>query len=130
MKKLSLFIVLIVAILCSCQHDTPPGYASPEIVTNSPPDDTVWVYHNGDTVHIDFDISDADELHEAFIWVNDSVDTLFSYDPYVHELPSFHVDTFWIVHGITGLTPGFVSAEAENHHDKITIINVPIMMLP
>jgi hypothetical protein len=121
MNKSLLFFVLIGAILCSC-HNTPiVEPAAPEI-TLVPPSDSI--FFSGDTLHIIGDLSDEDELHEAFICVRDTGDTMFAFDPYVHELPSYHVDTFWVVSG-TG--PANLSFEAENHHDKITVIDLPFL---
>jgi hypothetical protein len=127
MKKLSLVSVSIVTILCSCQHDPPPPVPPPVVVLNQP---ASGAYSNGDTIFINADLSDEEALHEAFVCIRDSVDTMFSFDPYVLELTSYNVDTFWVVNGISAFSPGFVSVTAENHHELITTINRQIALNP
>ncbi len=125
MKK-SIYILFAGAFLItSCAHDPEPEPASPEIDVTAP---SVVVFNNGDTIHMEATLRDEDELHEALVMVNSSTDTFFIYDPYVHELDSFVVDTFWVVNGITGDTPAFTTFNAENHHEKSTTINLSILL--
>jgi hypothetical protein len=128
MKK-SIYILFAGAFLItSCTHDPEPQHAAPEIDITNPSSGVV--YHNGDTIIMQAVLSDEDELHEALIMVNDTADTFFLYQPYVHELDSFVVDTFWVVSGVSGTLPAFTTFHAENHHEKETTINLSILLQP
>ena len=129
-KKLIPILLIGLPILFSCKHDPPVDPPPPVMNVITPLPDTVMQYQNGDTIHMVADLSDADALHEAFVYVRDSVDTFFTYEPYVHDLQSFHIDTFWVVSGMSLPSPGFVTFIAENHHEKVTQINRPMYLLP
>lgn len=129
MKKyiLVLTISVLVGFFSSCKHQPDPVPSAPVIIVNEPES---GLYNNGDTIFMQANLSDEDELHEAFICVRDTVDTMFSFSPTVHALSSYDVDTFWVVSGISVFTPGFVSYKAANHSDKESIINVAISLAP
>lgn len=127
--KNSIYILFAGAFLItSCQHE--PGHEpeAPEIDVTNPASSVA--YQNGDTIHMEATLRDEDELHEATVMINDPTDTFFFYQPYVHELDSFVVDTFWVVSGISGPTPAFATYHAENHHEKSTTINLSILLQP
>lgn len=119
----------IVTILISCKHQ-PIVYTDPTITVTNPVQ--FMIYNNGDTVQMDINLSDEDELKDAFVYLRSDSDTFFYNNPNVFELPSFTLDTFWIVNGITVSTAGsaFVTAIASNNHNGTTTINVPITLLP
>jgi hypothetical protein len=115
--------------IAGCAHD-PIIYKEPHVTVSM--DDTLHIYQNGDTIHMNITMEDDDELHEAFVYVITpaNTDTFFSFQPYVHELPSYSLDTFCLISGVTALQEGFVTVIATNHHDKLTEINVPITVFP
>jgi hypothetical protein len=127
MKKSILILSSLVIVLASCAHQ-PITHSEPVVDVLQPTASTI--YNNGDTIHIEMTLSDEDELHEAFIYVRSDIDTFFNYEPVVHELPSFNVDTFWVVSGMTTGVSAFVSATAHNHHDLHTTVNVPVTLVP
>lgn len=125
--KRSIYIFLAgVLMITACQHQPDPEPAAPEIDITNPPSDVI--FNNGDTIHMEGTLSDEDALHEASILISDTADTFFIYQPYVHDLQSFDVDTFWVVTGITGDTPSYVTFQAENHHEKSTTINLSVLL--
>ncbi len=127
MKKIAFVSLLALAGLYSCQHH-PIVYTNPEVDITAP--EAAGIYFNGDTVHIEMTLSDEEALHEAYIYIRSDVDSFFTYEPYVHELQSFDVDTFWVVTGMTTGVSAFVTGVAHNHHDGVTILNVPITLIP
>ncbi len=127
-KKNILLLFLGAGLLLSCAHD-PIVHHDPEIeFLDSIPAGAL--YQNGDTVHLDISMSDEDELHEGYIYIRSAVDTFFTYEPYVHELQTFHVDTFWVVTGMVTGVSASVTAVAHNHHEGITTKNIPINLVP
>jgi hypothetical protein len=125
--KRSVVFFLVLGCMASCAHD-PIVYPDPVVTVNDPVASTI--YQNGDTMHINVEMSDANELHEGYIYLRSDSDSLFSYAPYVHELPSFSTDTFWVVSGMTTGVSAVVTAVAYNHHDQFTTIEVPITLIP
>jgi hypothetical protein len=121
MKKRFFFFAIIGLLLSSCQHEPDHVPAAPAVVITPPADS---LFFSGETLFIVADLSDEEALHDAFICVRDTADTMFSYDPYVHELTSFHVDTFWV---ISGSGPANLSFKVENHHELITILDLPFL---
>jgi hypothetical protein len=129
MKNRIFALILGSLFIAGCAHH-PIVYTEPQVSVVT--DDTLHIYQNGDTIHMTVNISDEDELHEAFISVITpaNTDTFFYFQPLVHELPSYTLDTFCVVNGVTGLQDGFLTVIATNHHDKLTEINVPITVFP
>lgn len=127
MKKLVFILFTGAFFMTSCAHQA-IIHESPTVDVVSPDPDNI--YNNGDTVHIEMTLADEDALHEAYIYVRSDTDSAFAYAPYVHDMKTFDVDTFWVVTGMTTGVSAFVTAVVHNHHDKMTTINVPITLIP
>jgi len=129
MKNKFLFYVLPFLVLTAgCKNEPDKVINAPLVVIDQPV--PVATYHNNDTLLIQGTLSDDDELHEASVMIRTTTDTLFSFDPFVHELQTYPLDTFWIVNGMSTSTPSFLTVIAANHHDKVTEMNVPIFLAP
>ncbi len=62
MKKYIFVLVLSGIVLLSCQHQPDPQPTAPTVVVSAP---VSGLYNNGDTLFLNADLSDEDELHEA-----------------------------------------------------------------
>jgi len=126
-KVLSPFILIGILLVTSCKHEPDPTPTAPIINVMAPGGGT---YNNGDTVFMQATLSDEDALHEAFICISDTTDTMFSFAPSVHTLQTYELDTFWVVTGISATTSSFVTYKAENHQALETIIYTGITLAP
>lgn len=127
MKAIHLMAGIGILMLSSCVHQ-PIIHPNPEIDIDLPVSSSI--YHNGDTIHVELVMRDHAELHEGFIYIRTTTDTLLQYAPLVHELDSFVVDTYYVVSGVSSGVDGFVTAIATNHHNGETVMNVPFFMVP
>ena len=73
---------------------------------------------------------DSDDLHEGYAYVLTATDTFFHCQPYVHELDSYDLDTFWVVSGITMSTSATVRGLDLNHVEGGDTVNVPVTLAP
>ena len=123
MKRSYLLLSTLVVFITSCVHEP---FTNPTIIVSN---DTNY-FQIGDTIQIDITMSDIDGLHEAFIYVKDTATTFFSYSPIVHDLPSFTVDTFWVVNGISSPKFPFLTTIASDHYQGTTTINIQLVLTP
>ena len=126
MKKNGAILWILGIFIFSCKHVyTDPTVTITEVVNGG-------TYHNNDTVHMNITMSDLDKLHEGYLYLKSDTDTFFAYQPYVHGLSSYTLDTFWVVNGIVKLTgvDAFVTGVAHNHQEGITTIDIPIKLFP
>lgn len=94
-KFISLLATALVISFTSCNdgHDDETG---PLITLTEPTDEQDFAI--GDTIFIQGDVSDNEELHEFMmvLYKEESGDTVINYMPTVHEMPNFHIDTFFV----------------------------------
>jgi hypothetical protein len=119
------------ALFISCEnHNTTPDPDTHNPVVTLTAPTVGHMYSNGDTVHMSVQMSDEDDLHEGYIYLRSATDTLFYYQPYVHELDSYQLDTFWVVSGISMNTNAWVTAIALNHVEGADTTENSIVLMP
>ena len=95
MKIKFLLILTIVLIMgfSSCKTDD-IEVLGPVITLTTPTDQKD--FEIGDTIFIHGDITDNEGLHELMVMVyqEESGNTILDYTPTVHDMASFHIDTF------------------------------------
>jgi hypothetical protein len=129
MKKSMIFICVAMLALISCQNENTPVPAHNPVVNLLLPA-SGSLYTTGDTVFMSVSMTDEEELHEGFLYIRTATDTIFTFEPFVHELPAYNKDTFWVVNGISATTNAFVTAMAFNHDEGADTVDVSITMVP
>ncbi len=128
MKKSILFISVLVGFgLASCETTPTPPHV-PSVHMHAPTSGSN--YNNGDTVFMDIHMTDDESLHEGYLYLRTSADTLFSFEPYVHDLLSYELDTFWVVNGISSMVNANVTVIAHNHDEGMATEDVAITLMP
>jgi hypothetical protein len=129
MRKSIFFLSISTLVFMSCKnnHAPEPGH-NPVISLSAPTPGSM--YNNGDTVFMSVAMEDEEELHEGYLYIRTATDTLFMFQPFVHELPAYDKDTFWVVSGIVSNTNAFVTALDLNHVEGSDTAEVPIMLMP
>ena len=92
---LILFATILTISISSCKKENPEEQG-PVITLTTPTDEQDFAI--GDTIFIQGDVSDNEELHEFMmvLYKEESGDTVINYMPTVHEMPNFHIDTFFV----------------------------------
>ena len=128
MKKSILFILTIIVLGVTGCESTPTPPHVPSVHLHSPA--TGSNYNNGDTVFMDIHMTDDESLHEGFLYLRTSADTLYSFEPMVHGLLSYELDTFWVVNGISSMVNANVTVVAHNHDEDVATEDVAITLMP
>ncbi len=93
------------------------------VITLTTPADT-QEYAIGDTIFIHGDITDNEGLHELMVMVYqvESGNTILDYTPTVHDMASFHIDTF-VVPTDTVHVHYHLKIEAWDHDNNADSLN-------
>jgi hypothetical protein len=95
--KINILLILsalIITTITSCKHehdDTAP------VITLATPTDQKD-YAIGDTIFIHGDVTDNEALHELMVMLSkeETGEVVMHWMPVVHEMPSYHIDTFFV----------------------------------
>ena len=126
MRQRSILITLIMIVMSACQkNETPPANAVVAITLHSPQEGQV--YHTGDTVHVNADISYAGELHGHEVRITDTATGTILYDnpQHVHD-DHFTVSESWVNTGnmAMGLKLEMITALDDNGHDTEKVVHI------
>jgi hypothetical protein len=126
MKPNIMIAALFITGICACQkNDTPPANATVAITLNNPQDGQV--FHTGDTVFVNADISYPGELHGYEVKITDTASGLIIYDNplHVHD-DHFTVQEQWINTSTKplGLKLEMITALNDNGHDTEKVIHI------
>ncbi len=93
-KFISLLATALVISFTSCNdgHDDETG---PLITLTEPTDEQDFAI--GDTIFIHGEVTDNEALHELMVTLTkqETGDTVLNFMPTVHDMESFHIDTFY-----------------------------------
>jgi len=91
---LTLAIILTISITSCKTEDTD---TNPPVITLTTPV-SEQDYAIGDTIFIQGDVTDNEALHELMIMLHkqETGEVVMHYTPVVHDMESFHIDTFFV----------------------------------
>lgn len=126
--KIILPIIGMLLVMFACQHEhTNPSTHNPVMTVAAP---NAGMYHNGDTIPMYATLTDEDDLHEAYFSIWNAGDSLFYFQPYVHGLQTYTLDSFYVVNGISVSSAYTFTAIGLNHADGGDTVNVAITVAP
>ncbi len=91
---LILFSTILTISISSCKKENPEEQG-PVITLTTPTDEQDFAI--GDTIFIHGEVTDNEALHELMVTLTkqETGDTVLNFMPSVHDMESFHIDTFY-----------------------------------
>lgn len=96
MKKINSLSIIAITLVISFTSCTKKDDTAPVISLSTPVDQQDFAI--GDTIFIHGDVTDNEALHELMVSLTqeESGAVVLDYMPTVHDMPSFHIDTFFV----------------------------------
>lgn len=119
-KFISLLATALVISFTSCKHEQDD--TSPVITLSNPTDEQDFAI--GDTIFIEGDVTDNEALHELMIMLSkeETGEVVMHLMPVVHEMPSYHIDTFFVPVDTSHIHFNLV-IDAWDHDNNTTELN-------
>ncbi len=118
---LILFATILTISISSCKKENPEEQG-PVITLTTPTDEQDFAI--GDTIFIEGDITDNEALHELMVMLSkeETGEVVMHWMPVVHEMPSFHIDTFYVPTDTSHIHFNLV-IDAWDHDNNMTETN-------
>lgn len=115
-KFLSIIATILVISFSSCKQTDDE---KPVISLSTPTDEQDFAI--GDTIFIHGEVTDNDALHELTVVLSkqETGDVVINYTPTVHDMTSFHIDTFYVPADLVHIHY-ILKIEAEDHDNNST----------